>query len=99
VAGLSFSEVRMAEQSYFRGYHAIKEVTEYLEPLAQWMRKHKPDVGVITLKRQDFDLLKRWPKAAQMFQVSQSPEGELTYLGFKLKFDKKPPRYNKHEAA
>ena len=89
----------MAEQSYFRGYHAIKEVVGYLQPLAEWMSKYRPDTKSITLKRQDFDLLKRWPKAAGMFEVSQDQHGALTFRGFALKFDKKPPRYSKDDAA
>lgn len=88
----------MTEQSYFRGYHAIKEVIEYLQPLAEWMEKHKPNVKTLTLKRQDFDLLQRWPKAASMFEVQQEAGKSLRYHGFALKFDKKPPRYDQRAA-
>lgn len=88
----------MSETSYFRGYWAIKEVIEYMAPLAGWMRKNKPDIHILTLKRQDFDLLKRWPKAASMFDVSQGLDGSLSYQGFTLKFDKKPPRYDRDAA-
>ncbi len=88
----------MAETSYFRGYWSIKEVIDYMDPLAEWMTKHKPDSKELTLKGPDFDLLKRWPKAAAMFRVHQH-EGALTYKGFSLKRDKKPSRYDKRDAA
>lgn len=84
--------------SYFRGYHAIKEVIEYMGPLAEWMKAHKPDVKELTLKRPDFDLLKRWPKAAGLFDVVQNQAGELSYKGFSLKHDKKQPRYDRESA-
>jgi hypothetical protein len=85
----------MSETSIFRGYHAIKEVVEYMAPLAEWMARHKPEIKELTLKGPDFDLLKRWPKAAGMFDVSQF-NGELSYKGFHLKRDKKPFRYSKN---
>jgi hypothetical protein len=89
----------MTEQSYFRGYNSIKEVADYLEPLADWMEKYKPGTKVLTLRRQDFDLIQRWPKAAGLLKFSQAPDKSISYRGFTLKYDKKPPRYSKHEAA
>jgi hypothetical protein len=74
-------------------------VSKYLEPVANWMEKFKPSVKEITLKRADYDLIKRWPKAAELLHFRQAPDGTLRYKGFTLKFDKKPPRYSKDEAA
>ncbi len=87
-------ESNMTEPSYFRGYHAIKEVVDYMRPLAEWMEMHKPGVKEITLKRGDYDLLKRWPRAAGMHNVTVTADG-VTYKGFALKHDRKPPRYDK----
>ena len=89
----------MAEQSHFRGYNSIKEVMASLEPLEDWMTKFKPSEKTITLKRPDFDLLKRWPKAAGMFNVTTTPDGLLQHKGFLLKHDKKAPRYEKRGEA
>ena len=89
----------MAEASYFRGYHSIKEVVDYMAPLADWMRQNKPSNKELTLKGPDFDLIKRWPKAAGMFEI-QEINGALHYKGFTLKRDKKPGRYQvQYEAA
>jgi hypothetical protein len=37
--------------------------------LADWMATFKPDVTTLTLWREDFDLLRRDPETAAMFQV------------------------------
>jgi hypothetical protein len=77
---------------YFRGYHAIKEVVDYMQPLAEWMQKFKPGTHVMTLKGPDFDLLKRWPKAEQILGVTQD-SGVMRFMGFELKRDHKASRY------
>lgn len=82
----------MAESSYFRGYHAIKEVVDYVQPLVEWMAQFKPDTKELTLKRGDYDLIKRWPKAAGLFDISVTEE-EISYRGVRLKHDLKAPRY------
>lgn len=84
----------MAESSYFRGYYSIKEVVDHLQPLAEWMSQFKPDTKEITLKRGDYDLIKRWPKAAGLLDIRVTDE-EICYRGFRLKHDLKPPRYEK----
>jgi hypothetical protein len=81
------------EDSYSRGLKSIQEVVAYVEPLALWMEKNKPSCKQLTLKGPDYDLLKRWPKAAAMMHVFQGPEGDLVYRGFALARDKKPARY------
>lgn len=85
--------------SHFRGYHSIKEIVDYMEPLGEWMKKYKPDSRELTLKGPDFDLIKRWPKAASMFHIRQNEAGELSWDVFRLKRDKKPPRYDKKAGA
>jgi hypothetical protein len=80
--------------SYFRGYWSISEVVDYMKPLAEWMQKFKPESKKLTLKRQDYDLIRRWPKAAGLFGITVTETG-ASFMGFELGFDKKPPRYLK----
>ena len=80
--------------SYFRGYWSIKDVVEYMKPLAEWMQKFKPETHVLTLKRQDYDLIRRWPKAASLHGITVTETG-ARFMDFELHFDKKPPRYPK----
>jgi hypothetical protein len=84
-----------AAESTFRGYWSIKEVTDNMDRLANWMVANKPECGVMTLQRKDYDLLKRWPKAAQVLNVTFAESGEPCYRGFELHYDNKPPRYVK----
>lgn len=80
--------------SYFRGYWSIKEVVDYMAPLAAWMKKFKPETKQLTLKRPDYDLIRRWPKAASLHGITVTETGAV-FDGFELRHDKKPPRYQK----
>jgi hypothetical protein len=84
----------MSEISHFRGYQAIKEIVDYMNPLAEWMAKFKPDTHDLTLKGPDYDVIARWPKAAAIHNIRVSDAGDILFKGFKLKRDKKPFRYS-----
>jgi len=82
----------MITTSTFRGYHAITEVVERMKPLAEWLDTNRKDCGVLTVRRRDLDLLRRWPKAADLFGIYTI--GEKTWWrGFELRPDNSPHRY------
>jgi hypothetical protein len=82
----------MSRTSLFRGYAAIREVLERIQPLAQWYKVHRPEARVLTLRRRDIDLLQRWPQAARIHEIF-THEGVTSWRGFTLRADKSPPRY------
>lgn len=81
----------MAEAT-FRGYWAIKELIERLEPLTEWTKQFKPAQRHITLARKDYDLVRRWPKAAHIHQI-ECVGPETWYHGYELTYDGGPRRY------
>ena len=81
-------------QSYFRGYWSIADVVDYMKPLAEWMKKFKPENKQLTLKGPDYDLIRRWPKAAGLHGIQVTETGAM-FDGFELKRDNKPRRYIK----
>lgn len=92
------------EVPQLRGYHSILEVVAKLKPLAEWYVKYKPQVSTLTLIRKDYDLIARWPAAAELCDF-YTAQGELKYRYtnletkehkiFTLAFDKKAPRYDR----
>lgn len=78
----------------FRGYRAIAEVVERMQPLAEWLGAHREERGVMTLRRRDLDLLRRWPKAASLYQIYTTND-TTWWRGFELRADKSPCRYSK----
>lgn len=82
----------MAEATSFRGYWAIKEVLERMDPLVEWTKRFKAHQRHITLARKDYDLIRRWPKAAHVHQI-ECVGPETWYHGFELTYDGGPRRY------
>lgn len=82
----------MVTTSTFRGYHAINEVVERMKPLAEWLDAHRRAGSVLTLRRRDLDLLRRWPKAADLFGI-YTTGAKTWWRGFELRADHSPPRY------
>jgi hypothetical protein len=70
--------------SPFRGYSSIAEIVTRLRPLAEFYLSHKPDTLSLTLARRDFDLIRRWPQAAEMHGFAVAQDGGLTWHGFVL---------------
>ena len=86
----------MAEVPTFRGYWSIKEALERMAPLAEWTKKFKPQQRHLTLLRKDYDLIRRWPKAAHIHQIEVVGD-EVWYQGLELTYDSGPKRYGKAE--
>lgn len=80
------------KESTFRGYRGIEEVMAGVHELADWYEKFKPDVKRIHMIRSEWDLVKRWPKAAELHGVT-CIDGVLRFRGFVLVPDGKPGRY------
>lgn len=87
----------MSAKSAFRGLRGIEDVRDRMQPLAEWYRAFKPDVTELVLERADYDLLKRWPRAAHLcgFDVV---DGEIFYSGLRLTYDTGQGRYAKPQA-
>lgn len=85
----------MAETA-FRGYASIGEVMKRMTKLIEWTRQFKPQQQHMTLQRTDYDLIKRWPKAAAAHGISVVDNGrELWYRGLELTYDGGPRRYER----
>lgn len=76
---------------YFRGFHAIGEVAERMKKLAEHCQKFHA-CSSLRLYRKDYDLLVRWPKAAELHGITQSG-GVPYFMGFKLDYDRTEKRY------
>jgi hypothetical protein len=84
----------MSQQSSFRGIQGIREAKARLAPLAYWYKRFKPDVTELVLSRKDYDLIARWPKAANIEDFTISDSG-IYFDGFRLTFDTGQGRYDK----
>jgi hypothetical protein len=72
------------EQSPFRGYKSIEEVREKVQNLDEWLRTAGKESAPITMLAKDFDLVKRWPKAAELHGFRVAGE-EVTFKGRMLR--------------
>ena len=86
----------MAEGSSFRGYWAIREVIDRMDPLVDWTKQFKPQQRHVTLPRKDFDLIRRWPKAASVLNIDVH-ESDVMYKGLELTYDGGPRRYGERD--
>jgi hypothetical protein len=80
--------------STFRGYRAIAELIERMQPYAEWMNRNRPDYKVLTVQRRDLDLVRRWPRAAGVLGIFTT-NGSTLWRGFELRADKTATRYPK----
>jgi hypothetical protein len=86
-----------AAQSSFRGIKGIRDIKAELEPLAKWYAQFKPDVNDLTCSRVDYDLIARWPKAADLEGFSVTHNG-IFFQGMRLTYDTGQGRYEKPAA-
>lgn len=86
----------MSHASAFRGIQGIREVKARMLPLLAWYRRFKPDINEIIIARKDYDLLARWPKAANVEGFLAGPNG-IFYEGLRLTFDTGQGRYEKRQ--
>lgn len=80
--------------SPFRGIQGIREAKTRMLPLISWYRKYKPEVQEICISRTDYDLIARWPKAANSEDFVFSDSG-IWYEGLRLTYDTGEGRYVK----
>jgi hypothetical protein len=85
----------MSQASSFRGIQGIREIRARIKPLVAWTKQFKPEQRTLTVKREDFDLIVRWPKAANAEEFVISQNG-IYYDGFQLNFASGPGRYETH---
>lgn len=81
--------------SLFRGYRGIEEIKTRMTPLMEWTKQFKPQQMHLTLSRKDYDLIKRWPKAAHCLEIEVLSTGEIWWRGLQLVYDSGMGRYAK----
>lgn len=77
-----------------KGYWSISELVQRMAPLAEWTKRFKPEQGYLRLSRKDYDLIRRWPKAAHSLEIEVTKSGAW-YRGLELTYDAGPKRYQK----
>lgn len=80
--------------SVFRGYRGIDEIIQRMQPLVDWTKKFKPEQQCLRLERKDYDLIKRWPKAAHCHGIDVVGN-EIWWQGLELVYDSGMSRYAK----
>jgi hypothetical protein len=76
----------------FRGIQGIREIRVRIKPIVEWTKRFKPEQRTLTLERKDFDLIARWPKAANAEEFVISHNG-IFYDGLQLKYSSGHGRY------
>lgn len=74
----------MSRESSFRGYHGISTVVSNMQTLADGLSHRRPPAGSITLRAKDYDLIVRWPKAAELHGIVIS-QGAPYWRGYGLR--------------
>lgn len=87
----------MTATSAFRGIQGIREIKTRMSALVDYYRKFKPDVNELVCSRKDYDLIARWPKAANVEGFLISDNG-VFYEGLRLTYDTGQGRYEKPHA-
>lgn len=87
----------MSNTSSFRGIQGIREIRARLNPLAEWYERFKPEVTELVCSRKDYDLIARWPKAAEVEGFVLSHNG-IFYEGLRLTYDTGQGRYDKRQS-
>jgi hypothetical protein len=84
--------------SLLRGYRGIGEIIEKMRPLMEWTRQFNPGQQHLRLARKDYDLIRRWPKAAHCHEITVLESGEIWWRGLELVYDSGLSRYAKLKA-
>lgn len=87
----------MSQPSSFRGIQGIREIKTRMQSLVDFYRKFRPDVNELVCSRKDYDLVARWPKAANVEGFLISDSG-IFYEGLRLTYDTGQGRYDKTQA-
>lgn len=81
----------------FRGIKGIRDIKARMVELVAWYEKFKPEVQELVCERADYDLIARWPKAADAEGFIISHNG-IFYKGMRLTYDTGRGRYDKRKA-
>ncbi|HEY4355630.1 MAG TPA: hypothetical protein VGN16_07790 [Acidobacteriaceae bacterium] len=84
----------MTQPSSFRGIQGIRDIKARMGELVKFYRKFKPGVVELICSRDDYDLIARWPRAANVEGFSVTDNG-IFYEGLRLTFDTGQGRYEK----
>ena len=87
----------MSAISSFRGIQGIREIKARMASLVDYYRSFRPDVNELVCSRKDYDLIARWPKAANVEGFLISDSG-IFYEGLRLTYDTGQGRYDKAQA-
>ena len=87
----------MSNTSSFRGIQGIREIKARMTTLVAYYAKFRPDVQELVCSRKDYDLIARWPKAANVEGFLISDAG-IFYEGLRLTYDTGQGRYDKRQA-
>lgn len=76
-----------------RGFRGIQEVVNRMLPLLEWTKQFKPEQMHLTLIRKDYDLIKRYRKAAAAHDIQVVNGTEIWWRGLELVYDSGQARY------
>lgn len=79
--------------SVTRGFRGIEEVVKRMPPLLEWTKQFKPEQMHLTLARTDYDLIKRYRKAAAAHDIHVVNSTEIWWRGLELVYDSGQARY------
>lgn len=87
----------MSTANAFRGIKGIQEIMVRMAALVEYYERFRPDVKELVCERKDYDLIARWPKAANVEGFLISDAG-IFYRGLRLTYDTGQGRYDKSKA-
>lgn len=86
----------MTNTSSFRGIQGIREIKTRMTQLVAWYRQFKPELREIVIERVDYDLIERWPKAANVEGFDVTDNG-IFFSGMRLTYTTGQGRYDKRQ--
>lgn len=78
-----------------RGFRGIQEIVQRMTPLMEWTKQFKPEQMHLVLARKDYDLIKRYRKAAAAHDIHVINGTEVWWRGLELVYDNGQTRYPK----
>lgn len=82
----------MANVCAHRGIQGIRDIKQRMQQLVKFYGEFRPDVHDLTCRREDYDLIQRWPRAAHVEGFVVSDNG-IYFQGLRLAYDTGPGRY------
>lgn len=84
----------MSTANAFRGIKGIQEIVTRMTALVDYYERFRPDVKDLVCERKDYDLIARWPRAANVEGFLVSDNG-IYFKGLRLTYDTGQGRYDK----